>query len=108
MDRMAELDEMIVAGWGDMPGDQIPADWRTRQRQRQLTGHEAALLEELERGPEIEQLSAELAMENEARRNASRGRVLRKTPYKRKTVCLPLERKCAEMRERMRNQRRTA
>jgi len=31
IDRMTELEELIMAGWGDMRGDQIPADWRNRQ-----------------------------------------------------------------------------
>ena len=28
---MRELDELIAAGWGEVPQDRIPADWRTRK-----------------------------------------------------------------------------
>lgn len=30
-ERFAELDAMILAGWEDCPGTEIPPDWRTRK-----------------------------------------------------------------------------
>ncbi len=30
-ERFTELEEMILAGWGDRRQDQIPQDWRTRR-----------------------------------------------------------------------------
>ena len=41
----SELDAMIAQGWGDVPQDKIPDDWRTRRRQRYHT----SLNQDLER-----------------------------------------------------------
>lgn len=30
-DRLQEIEEMILAGWGDTSGDQIPPDWRNKR-----------------------------------------------------------------------------
>jgi hypothetical protein len=36
MDRMQEIEEMILAGWGDTAADRIPKDWRTRRPRPEL------------------------------------------------------------------------
>ena len=40
-----ELDELIAAGWGDIPWNKIPANWRdgTPQELRQAREHQEAM-----------------------------------------------------------------
>ena len=35
MNPFAELDELIAAGWGDVPQTKIPADWRELSREQE-------------------------------------------------------------------------
>ncbi len=113
MDRMAELDEMIAAGWDDMPGDQIPADWRTRKIPVLVSPWFAdPACSRIPRSPQapVDDL-VQKVLDNESDRQYSAGKRAFKSGRQRKLQTPReqiVERKCAEMRERMRNQRRTA
>jgi hypothetical protein len=99
-DRMEELEALIKAGWGDTAGDKIPRDWRTRKPTR------AEVLEASEFWGEEHDPTAYFVMRNEAQR--AREKAIRRSHERKDQPDVPLERKCAEMRERMRAGRKLA
>jgi len=69
-ERLTELEELIRAGYGDMPQDQIPKDWRTRPRPevaREILTENPQPVKKRERVVWVDPLALQV-MQNEAQR----------------------------------------
>ena len=94
-----ELDALIAAGWGDVPGNLIPADWRTTTPplafRVDTLPHQT---EELD--PAVQSILDPIVAKRDATAYYRRPRSTRSATF------FHLERKCSEMRDRMQARRK--